>query len=424
MVLVMQELPLVCLMLLLFCRDPGVGAQEFWLHQPQDKVSVAAGETLTLNCTTSGMAIAGATRWLKGWGSENKTIYDQRGSLPRVMRAVNGSDTDFTIHIRNVQPEDTGTYYCVKFVKRGIGQDELFQHGNGTEVSVQAKPSSPLVSGPEQRVSLGQSVSFNCTTGGFFPKEILVKWFKNRDPMMAQQPQITEWGVKTYNVSSTVMVTLQKDDVPSQLTCEVQHSTLPAPLRGSFQLSRVLRVPPSVEVRSEPSPAELNKIVTFTCLVKEFYPAHVSVSWLENGIEINAQNISQPRELRNGLFELRSQVEVQATEEKNGSTIICRVVHDAQAPASSSASLLISNPAQGESSKESQMPKGENFLSSFFLLLWLGMLLEKALLGGLLFFLFKHMKSKALDMLPYPTPPQSLAARARSQGLATASSDV
>ncbi|KAM7038320.1 signal-regulatory protein beta-1-like [Acridotheres tristis] len=423
MVLVMQELPLVCLMLLLLCRDPGVGAQKFRLQQPQDKVSVAAGETLTLNCTQSGTAGAGPVRWLKGWGSGNKTIYDQKESLPRVMRALNGSDTDFTIHIRNVQPEDMGTYYCVKFRKTDTGQDEVFRRGNGTEVSVQAKPSLPLVSGPEQRVSLGQSVSFNCTTGGFFPKEILVKWFKNRDPMLAQQPQITEWGVKTYNVSSTVMVTLQKDDVPSQLTCEVQHSTLPAPLRGSFQLSRVLRVPPSVEVHAEPSPAELNKTVTFICLVKEFYPAHVSVSWLENGVEINTQNISQPRELRNGLFELRSQVEVQATEEKNGSTIICRVVHDAQAPASSSASLLISNPAQGESSKESQMLKGENFLSSFFLL-WLGMLLEKALLGGLLFFLFKHMKSKALDMLPYPAPPQSLAARARSQGLATASSDV
>ncbi|KAI1233432.1 Signal-regulatory protein beta-1 isoform 3 [Lamprotornis superbus] len=358
---------------------------------------------LTLNCTTSGMVIAGAVRWLKGWGSENKTIYDLRDKpLPRVMRAVAGSDTDFTIHIRNVQPEDMGTYYCVKFVK-----------------GYTAKPSPPLVSGPEQRVSPGQSVPFTCTTGGFFPKEIVVKWFKNRDPMMAQQPQITEWGVKTYNVSSTVMVTLQKDDVPSQLTCEVLHSTLLAPLRGSFQLSRVLRVPPSVEVRAEPSPAELNKTVTFTCLVKEFYPAHVSVSWLENGVDLKVQNISQPREFHSGLFELRSQVEVQATEEKNGSTITCMVVHDAQDPASSSAFLWISNVAHGGS----QLEKGENFLSSL-LLLWLGILLEKALLGGLLFFLFKRMKSKALDMLPYPTPPQSLAPRARSQGLVTASSDV
>ncbi|NXA78384.1 SHPS1 phosphatase, partial [Thryothorus ludovicianus] len=114
--------------------------QRFSLQQPQAKVSVTAGETLTLRCTTSGQAGPGAVKWLKGWGSGNTTIYDQRVtgySLPRVMRAVDESDTDFTIHIRNVQPDDAGTYYCVKFIKENTGVDVMFQHGSGTEVSVQ-----------------------------------------------------------------------------------------------------------------------------------------------------------------------------------------------------------------------------------------------------------------------------------------------
>ncbi|NXI23880.1 SHPS1 phosphatase, partial [Sterrhoptilus dennistouni] len=111
--------------------------QGFSLQQPQDKVSVAAGETITLNCTISGFAGPGPVRWLKGWGSGNKTVYDQRGySLPRVTRAVPASNTDFTIQIRKAQPEDMGTYYCVKFVKRDSGVDEVSQHGSGTEVSV------------------------------------------------------------------------------------------------------------------------------------------------------------------------------------------------------------------------------------------------------------------------------------------------
>ncbi|RMB95766.1 hypothetical protein DUI87_27879 [Hirundo rustica rustica] len=489
---------LPCLLLLAL---PGVGAQlgqAFSLQQPQTKVSVAAGETLTLNCTTSGIAEPGPVRWLKGWDRGNKTIYDQTTKDPssRVTRAMNKSKTDFTIHIRNVQPEDTGTYYCVKFVKSDSGVDQVFQRGNGTEVSVlgewgsgtevsvlgewgsgtevsvqgewgsgtevsvlgewgsgtevsvqgewgsgtevsvlgewgsgtevsvqgewgsgtevsvqgewgsgtevsvqgewgsgtevsvqgewgsgtevsvqgewgsgtevsvlgewgsgtevsvlgewgsgtevsvqgewgsgtevsvQAKPSAPLVSGPEQRAEPGQSVPFTCTTGGFFPKEIGVKWFKNKDPMGAQPPQVTEWGVKTYNISSTVMVTLQEDDVRSQLICEVQHPTLLVPLHGRYQLSRVLR-------------------------------ANVSVSWLENGSEIKVENISQPLELTQGLFELRSQVEVQATEEKNGSTIVCVVVHDGRAPASYSAFLWTSNPGQGGLSKGFQMDKGD-----------------------------------------------------------------
>ncbi|XP_077643205.1 uncharacterized protein LOC110468976 [Lonchura striata] len=119
----------------------GAGAQlgqNFRLQQPQAKVSVAVGETLTLSCTTSGIAEPGPVMWLKGWGSENKTVYDQNKQDPssHVTRVVDKSDTDFTIRIRNVQPEDTGSYYCVKFVKGNTGDDEVFQHGRGTEVSV------------------------------------------------------------------------------------------------------------------------------------------------------------------------------------------------------------------------------------------------------------------------------------------------
>ncbi|XP_074699755.1 uncharacterized protein LOC141931470 isoform X2 [Strix aluco] len=117
---------------------PGVGAQtgqNFELQQPQDKVSVAAGDTLTLTCTTSGDSPLGPVKWLKGWGSGNKTVYGQTGSFPRVTRVVSGSNTDFSIHISDVRPEDAGTYYCVKFSK-WLGGEEVFQHGKGTEVSL------------------------------------------------------------------------------------------------------------------------------------------------------------------------------------------------------------------------------------------------------------------------------------------------
>ncbi|NWW49416.1 SHPS1 phosphatase, partial [Pedionomus torquatus] len=107
----------------------------FELQQPQNKVSVTVGQTLTLTCTTSSSGPPGPVKWLKGWGSGNQTIYDQTGSFPRVTRAVNGSDTDFTIHIRDVQPEDAGTYYCVKF-RKSLNGNDVFSHGKGTVVSV------------------------------------------------------------------------------------------------------------------------------------------------------------------------------------------------------------------------------------------------------------------------------------------------
>ncbi|KAK2520728.1 tyrosine-protein phosphatase non-receptor type substrate 1 [Columba guinea] len=337
--------PLPCLVLLALLGCPGVGAQVdpgFQLRQPQDKVSVAAGETLTLNCTISGVSPPGPLKWLKGWGSRNVTVYEQTGSFPRVTRAVDGSNTDFTIHIRDVQPEDSGTYYCVKFSK-SLSGDGVLQRGSGTEVSVQAKPSAPVVSGPDRRVGPGQSLPFTCTSGGFFPKDISVKWLKDKALITSQPPQINPGQMKfSFDMSSTVTVTLQEGDIRSQLICRVQHPTLEDPLNGTYPLSRALRVSPRVQVVMDPSsPVKVNQTVNFTCHVKRFYPGDVTITWLENGTELKVQNVSQAVETPQGLFELRSLLEVQATEEKNGSVFTCRVVHDAQDPITSMATLQI-----------------------------------------------------------------------------------
>ncbi|NXL52077.1 SHPS1 phosphatase, partial [Podilymbus podiceps] len=110
----------------------------FELRQPQVKVWVTAGETLTLTCTTTGSGPVGPVKWLKGWGAGNETVYDQTGFFPRVTRTVMGSDTDFSIRIRDVRPEDAGTYYCVKFAKLLSGGNEVLHCGQGTEVSLRA----------------------------------------------------------------------------------------------------------------------------------------------------------------------------------------------------------------------------------------------------------------------------------------------
>uniref|UniRef100_A0A8C0IW15 Ig-like domain-containing protein n=1 Tax=Chelonoidis abingdonii TaxID=106734 RepID=A0A8C0IW15_CHEAB len=114
----------------------GAGAQEFQLLQPQGHVSVSAGETLTLTCSVTGLAPVGPVKWFKGSGSGRQLVYADAGSFPRVTRAVNGSDTDFTIRINDTCPEDAGIYHCVKFKKESPGPDEEFRSGAGTAVSV------------------------------------------------------------------------------------------------------------------------------------------------------------------------------------------------------------------------------------------------------------------------------------------------
>ncbi|CAM5152433.1 unnamed protein product [Eretmochelys imbricata] len=111
------------------------GAEEFWLLQPQDAVSVSAGETLTLTCSVTGVAPAGGVKWFKDSGGGRQLVYADTGSSPRVTRAANGSDTDFTIRISDTRPADAGTYRCVKF-KKGSGADGEIRSGAGTAVTV------------------------------------------------------------------------------------------------------------------------------------------------------------------------------------------------------------------------------------------------------------------------------------------------
>ncbi|EOA95349.1 Tyrosine-protein phosphatase non-receptor type substrate 1, partial [Anas platyrhynchos] len=327
----------------------GADAQAgFQLHQPQKEVSVIAGETLTLICTVTEGGPPGPVKWLKGWGSGSETIYDQKDPSTWGVRAMNGSNTNFTILIKDVRPKDAGTYYCVKFRKVPTG-DELYRRGDGTVVLVQARPSNPILTRPKYRVQPGKKASFTCKTWGFFPSDINVKWFKDKTLIQSQLRKVTPGPSKfTYNMSSTVTVTLQKDDIRSELTCQVRHTTLTAPLTRSYHLSQILRVPPKV-VLEPPGPVGLNETVSFTCDVQGFYPGNVTVTWLENGKEMNTGSTSQPTKTPEGLFNLRSTVAVEAIPEKNGSVFACRVVHEGQDPLSSSATLLVAASGQKES---------------------------------------------------------------------------
>ncbi|XP_077688607.1 tyrosine-protein phosphatase non-receptor type substrate 1-like [Eretmochelys imbricata] len=322
----------------------GAGAEEFWLLQPQGAVSVSAGQTLTLNCSVTGVAPAGGVKWFKGSGGGRQLVYADTGSSPRVTRAANGSDTDFTIRISDTRPADAGTYRCVKF-KKGSAADEEIRSGAGTAVTVSASPSAPSVSGPPSRAEPGPPVTFTCTSGGFSPRNITVTWLKNGAKLPAPQPRVLpEHESVSYNMSSTVGVSLTPGDTRSQLTCQIEHSTLPAPLRGTYNLSDALRVPPRLRVGDPAAPVALNESVTFTCHAEGFYPKDASLTWLENGNETNLGKSSPLAENPDGTYTLQSSLEVKATEQRNRSMFTCRVVHDSQPPVSASQMLTISQP--------------------------------------------------------------------------------
>ncbi|XP_036604230.1 signal-regulatory protein beta-1-like [Trichosurus vulpecula] len=324
-----SSLPSLLLVLLLGVSGAS-GQEEFPVLQPKDPMSVAEGETVTLNCTIPGASPPGPVIWFKGKGPQRQEICNFKGgTYPRIKKiAPFSSITDYSISISNITPEDSGTYYCVKF-KRGTTDTEI-KSGGGTTLSVTAKPSSPLVSSPQKRISINQMVYISCSSTGFFPKDITLKWFKNGIEFPALWTRVfPEEESFSYNFSSTVQVLLTASDVHSEVICEVHHHTLQAPLLGKKKLSDIIRVPPEIGVSSVSIPSNW---MAATCSVMKFYPNQLKVTWLVNGIIVGGEKSTTHTENKDGTYNLECLLVVPLSVQKENIVFTCQVSHDSQPP--------------------------------------------------------------------------------------------
>ncbi|ELK04039.1 Signal-regulatory protein beta-1 isoform 3 [Pteropus alecto] len=342
--------PPPCLLLILLLGLTGEAAEkELQVIQPDKSVSVAAGETATLNCTLTSLHPIGPTQWFRGTGPGGELIYSYGGGhFPRI---TNTADTtkrntmDYSIRISNITPADTGTYYCVKF-RKGDTDAVPFRSGPGTQLVVSvviitnmfiayyapfvAKPSPPVVSGPTMRAQPGQTVSFTCKSHGFSPRNIILKWFKDGNELPASQTTVDPEGDSaSYSLSSTAKVSLVPGDVRSQVICQVDHVTLQGgpPLRGTANLSETIRVLPTVDVTQHPLSENQ---VNITCQVKKFYPQRLQLTWLENGNVSRREIASTLTVNKDGTFNSTSWLLVFSSAYREDVVLTCQVEHDGQ----------------------------------------------------------------------------------------------
>ncbi|XP_054579747.1 tyrosine-protein phosphatase non-receptor type substrate 1 isoform X2 [Eptesicus fuscus] len=327
--------PLLCLLIAVSCTWAGAaGEEELQVIQPQKSVSVAAGETATLSCTVTTLLPVGPILWFRGTGPGRELIYSFKGGhFPRVTSVADATrrdNMDFSIRISNITPADTGTYYCVKFRKGGSDNDTELKSGAGTQLTVSAKPSPPVVSGPTGRSPPGQTVNFTCKSHGFSPRNIVLKWFKDGNELPASQTTVDPEGDSpSYSISSTARVRLAPGDVRSQVICQVAHDTLKGdpPLRGTANLSEAIRVPPTLEVTQHTVSEKQKKL---TCLVKNFYPQRLQLAWLENGNTSRTETAPTLVENKDGTFSWQSWLLVNLSAHREDAMFTCQVEHDGQ----------------------------------------------------------------------------------------------
>ncbi|XP_019501287.1 PREDICTED: signal-regulatory protein beta-1-like isoform X1 [Hipposideros armiger] len=388
--------PPPCLLLTLLLGLTGVaGEKELQVVQPERSVSVAAGETATLLCTVTSVHPVGPMRWFRGTGPGRELIYSFKQSeaarSPRVTSVADSTrrdNTDYSIRISNISPSDSGTYYCVKF-QRGSTDDVEFKSGAGTRLTVSAKPSPPVVSGPTGRAPPGQTVSFTCESHGFSPRNIGLKWFKDGNQLPASQTTVDPEGDSaSYSVSSTARVVLAPEDIRSQVICEVDHVTLQGspPLRGTANLSETIRVPPTVEVTQH---SVAKDQVNVTCQVKNFYPQRLQLTWLENGNLSRTETASNLIVNKDGTFNRMSWLLLNLSAHREDVVLTCQVEHDGQ-PAVTKHLTLVTSDDQKEPSTDE--PSGRATSAQIPIAFLLG---SKVLLAAGVSAFYVHRKLRA-----------------------------
>ncbi|XP_055963863.1 signal-regulatory protein beta-1-like [Sorex fumeus] len=334
----------------------GVAGKDVKLQviQPDKFMSVAVGETVILRCSLTSLLPVGPVKWVREILGVREDIYSFASKV-HSSRVTNVSDTtkrdnmDFSIRICDISPADTGTYYCVKFQKGNVESVE-FKSGPGTWVTVSAKPSHPEIFGPTKRVPRGHTVSFTCKSDGFFPRNISLQWFKNRNTLLASHTIVELQRENTsYSISSTARVPLTSRDVHSQVICEVNHVFLRGgpPLRAMVNLSEIIQVPPTLEVSQFPA---VGNQVNLTCQVKKFYPQNLQLTWLENGNVSRAETASLLLENKDGTFNRTSWLLLNYSARQKNVAFTCQVKHDRQ-PALTKSHILGSNEQPGKVTK-------------------------------------------------------------------------
>nr|XP_020031839.1 signal-regulatory protein beta-1-like [Castor canadensis] len=277
------RLPLPLLLLPLLPALAGMASkEELQVTQPVKSVSVAAGNSATLQCIVTSLHPVESIEWFKGTGPHRQLTYRFTGGhFPRITSISDTTrinNTDFSIRISDLTSADAGTYYCVKFQKMGSVDKEL-QSGPGTQI---------------------------------FVRIIDVKWFENDVELPAFCTLIFLPEAASSYTMVTTLVILASSSLHSQVTCQVAHSELQSPLRGHVNISQFLQA------------------AILTCHVRRFYPEDMRITWLERNGCFKSCEALVPTKNPDGTFSQDSHILVNTSQLEDERVFTCQVFQDSQ----------------------------------------------------------------------------------------------
>nr|7RQR_B Chain B, F10 Kappa Chain [Homo sapiens]7RQR_L Chain L, F10 Kappa Chain [Homo sapiens] len=206
------------------------------MTQSPSTLSASVGDRVTITCRAS----QSISRWVAWYqqkaGKAPKLLIYKASSLESGVPSRfsgSGSETDFTLTISSLQPDDVATYYCQQYTSYGR------TFGQGTKVEIKRTVAAPsvFIFPPSDEQLKSGTASVVCLLNNFYPREAKVQWkVDNALQSGNSQESVTEQDSKdsTYSLSSTL--TLSKADYEKHkvYACEVTHQGLSSPVTKSF----------------------------------------------------------------------------------------------------------------------------------------------------------------------------------------------
>ncbi|XP_007885686.2 uncharacterized protein LOC103174893 [Callorhinchus milii] len=143
-----------------------------------------------------------------------------------------------------------------------------------------------IVSDPPNSV-VGEKLTLSCKVHSFYPKEIVVRWFKDKDLIETDEVlKITQGSLEknVFELTSQYAFTVSLLDLKCVYKCEVNHESLMYPRVEEYIPENLVAFPKVSEVLSDPSIPEIGKELTLTCTIKEFYPKDIQVEWFRDNV--------------------------------------------------------------------------------------------------------------------------------------------
>ncbi|XP_063076592.1 cell adhesion molecule 3-like [Engraulis encrasicolus] len=177
---------------------------------------VSVGRTVILTCT-----VTETDNYSLSWRNKaQQTMYfgDKKALRDSRIQLHNSTPTELSISISDVQLSDEGEYTCSIFTTP-------VRMARAT-LTVLGVPGKPVISGYQEQVQEGASVTLKCTSSGSKPPAKL-RWYRG-DQELIGRPDIVESdpGAPTYTVISELLVTASRQDNHQPIVCEVEHVSI------------------------------------------------------------------------------------------------------------------------------------------------------------------------------------------------------